>query len=370
MLNPDGTIICAEHNPCQTGDTPVPTYDQNNVNNLTKVLTGWTYCQTGSACPNLASGTVNFIDPLILSTGNHDLTAKTLLSYAGSTTSSIAACSNCTTAANITTYANNSMDQALDNIFYHPNTPPFVSRNLIQQLVTSDPTPAYVGRISAVFANNGLGVRGDLKAVVKAILLDPEARGDNKTDPNFGKLREPVQFATNFARAFGVRSADGLSLSDGYLTGRSEFTGMAQIPFLSPTVFNYFPPDYVVPGTSMVGPEFAILTTGTTIQRANFINRMVFTAPPIPVSGDTNSGGAPLGTSFDFSDLQALVTSDSTGGLLMDELNRRMLHGTMSAQMRSTILTAYNSVTATDTLGRVRQAIYLVATSSQYQVQR
>jgi hypothetical protein len=204
-----------------------------------------------------------------------------------------------------------------------------------------------------------------MKAVVKAILLDPEARGDVKTDPNYGKLREPVQFATNVYRALNVKSADGLSLSDGYVYARSEFSGMGEVPFQSPTVFNFFPPGYVIPGTAMLGPEFAIMTTGTTIQRANFINRLCYTSPVI-AGGTTNS---PDGTAIEFNDLLALNVADNTGNQLVDELNRRMLHGTMSASMKSTILTAVTSITAGD-IGRVRQAIYLVTTSSQYQVQR
>ena len=358
MLNPDGTYQLDE-----TG-SPIPTYDQNTVNDLTKVLTGWSFCENTTLCPNRSVGSQNFIDPLLLNNNNHDLTAKVLLNYSGVTNRNIAACTGCTGTA-IATYANASMDQALDNIFLHPNVGPFVSKILIQHLVTSDPTPAYVGRIAAVFNNNGLGERGDMKAVVRAILLDPEARGDAKTDPNYGKLREPVLYATNILRTLNVRAADGVSQSDGYLTGRAEFTGMGQIPFLSPTVFNFYPPSYVIPGTSMLGPEFAIMTTGTAIQRTNFVNRFIFTAIPVGVS--VNS---PAGTALDLSDLQALAAADATGNQLIDELNRRMLHNTMSPEMRATLLPAITSVTSSDTLGRVRQAVYLVATSSQFQVQR
>ena len=363
MLNQDGTLQLDGSN------NPIPTYDQNGVNNLTKVFTGWSFCSSiGQTCPNAQVGIQNYIDPMLLVNSQHDLTAKTLLSYPGVVNQNIPACTGCTGSA-IATYANASMNQALDNIFYHPNLAPFVSKNLIQKMVTSDPSPAYVGRVAAVFNDNGLGVRGDMKAVVRAILLDPEARGDVKTDPTFGKLREPVLYATNICRAFNVRSADGAMQSDGYFTGRSEFNGMAQVPFMSPTVFNFFPPGYVVPGTAMLGPEFAIMTTGTSIQRANFGNRFVFTSPPI-AGGTTN---APNGTSLDFSDLQALAQADVSGGLLVDELNRRMLHSTMSDAMRSTILTAVlavPAVTGENFLQRARQAVYLVATSSQYQVQR
>jgi uncharacterized protein (DUF1800 family) len=359
MLNQDGTLQLDGSN------NPIPTYDQTVVNNLTKVFTGWTFCNSG--CANSVSGAVNFIDPMVLVTGNHDTTAKTLLSYPGSTTTNIAACSNCTTAANITTYANASMDQALDNIFNHPNLGPYVGRVLIQQLVTSNPTPAYVSRVAGVFNNNGFGVRGDMQAVVRAILLDPEARGDVKSDPNYGKLREPVLLTTNVARQFGIASNDGLSQSDGVFVGRSDFNGMSQIPFFSPTVFNFYPPGYVIPGTSINGPEFALMTTSTSIQRANWINTLVFNK--IAVSSPNN----PNGTSLNFSDLQAISTSDTTGNLLLDELDRRMMHRTMPAAMRSTILTAVTNIPATTSdnfLQRAKQAVYLIATSSQYQVQR
>lgn len=379
LLNQDGTLKLDGQG------EPIPTYDQNGVNNLTKVFTGWTLCNSvRPECPNYPTGLQNYIDPMIiLNRNNHDLTAKTLLTWPADpnfppVSTNIPACTGCTGGA-IDTYANNSLNQALDNMYAHPNVAPFVCRTLIQHLVTSDPTPAYVGRVAAVFNANRTSPT-QMQEVVKAILLDPEARGDVKTDPFYGKLREPVQYATNFLRAFNVRSADGASLSDGYIAnaggggagGRGEFNGMAQIPFFAPTVFNYFPPGYVVPGTTMNGPEFAILTTGTTIQRTNFMNRFVYTAIPIPVSAPN----APNGTSLDFSDLQALEAQDTTNGLLLDELSRRMLHSTMSPQMRSTISTACNAVTLSNPptdaqlLNRVRMAVYLVGTSSQYQVQR
>ena len=376
MLNQDGTLQ-------MSGGNPIPTYDQNGVNNLTKVLTGWTFCNAGlNPCPNAVPATVDYIDPMVLTFPNnnfannrHDLTAKTLLNYPGSTTTNVAACSNCTNIANTTTYANNSLDQAMDNIFNHPNVGPFVSKILIQHLVTSDPTPAYVGRVAAVFNANRTNPT-QMKEVVRAILLDPEARGDVKTDPNYGKLREPVMFFTNFARAFGVRSASGSGLSDGNFTrGRSEFNNMAQVPYMAPTVFNFYPPDYGIPGTTLLGPEFAILTTGTAIARATFINRLTFVngtagAAPYPIPFPVAVPDSPDGTSFDFSDLVALSTADSTGGQLVDDLNRRMMHDTMSPAMKSSILTAVTSYGATAHESRVRQALYLIATSSQYQVQR
>lgn len=343
MLNQDGTVQT------DASGNPIPTYDQTTVTNLTKVFTGWNFCNTG--CPNSAPGVTNYKDPMVLNQSNHDTTAKTLLSYPGAVNQTIAANQNGATELN----------QALDNIFYHPNVAPFVSRILIQNLVTSSPTPAYVGRVAAVFSDNGSGVRGDLKAVVRAILLDPEARGDVKTDPNYGKLREPVQLLTNLYRQFGVRSADGTGLSDGYVNQLISPAG--QNTFNSPTVFNYYSPSYIIPGTSLNGPEFGILTTGTAIARTNFVNTAVF--------GRVNVGtNAPTGTSLYLADMQALVVADPTGNRLLDALNTKLMHGTMSAQMKNTILTAVQAVSATNTLQRAQTAIYLVATSSQYQVQR
>ena len=372
LLNPDGTLQLDGQG------QPIPTYDQEDVNNFTKVLTGWNFCNTG--CPNSSPGIVNYIDPIVLNPGitsvnnnRHDLTAKTLLSYPGSTTTNIPACTNCTTLPNIASYANGSLNQTLDNIFNHPNVGPFVSKILIQHLVASDPTPAYVGRVAAVFNNNGSGVRGDMKAVVRAILLDPEARGDAKTDPNFGKLREPVQLVTNLARVFNVGNAALSGQSDGvfYTPTNNALSAMAQTVFYSPTVFNYYSPDYVIPGTALLGPEFSLMTTGTAVARANLGNTMI-----INNGIAVNGVNVPSGTRLNFSELEALAAADTTGNLLLDALNQKLMHGTMSAEMRSTILPAVTSITlsnpptAAQLQGRARQAVYLVATSSQYQIQR
>jgi hypothetical protein len=240
--------------------------------------------------------------------------------------------------------------------------PPFVSRILIQQLVTGEPSGAYVQRVANVFANNGSNVRGDLKSVVKAILLDPEARGNVKTDPRYGKLREPILLTTNFLRNFKVQSADGLTFSDGVLAG--QLGNMGQIPFRSPTVFNYFPPEYLVPGTTLNSPEFAILNTGTTVQRTNFLNTMVYNR----ING--GSVDIPNGTSINIADMQAIAAADPSGNQLLDALNNKMLGGSMSAGMRSTILPAVNAIASTNPASRTQAAIYLIATSSQYQVQR
>lgn len=347
MMNQDGTLQLDGSN------NPIPTYNQATVNNFTKVLTGWTFCNNGALpqCPSAVTGTVNYKDPMLLTQANHDVTAKTLLAYPNAVNQSIAANLN----------GNVEIELMFDNVFNHPNVGPFVGRNLIQHMVTSDPTPAYVGRVAAAFNNNGFGVRGDLKAVVRAILLDPEARGDVKTDPSYGKLREPVQFVTNFLRHFNVGSANLTTQSDGVIAGLPAAIG--QNPFNSPTVFNFFTPDYMIPGTALNGPEYQQLTTGTAIGRLNIVNTLTY-------SRVSTSESVPLGTSIDLAEMTALMQSDSTGNLMMDALNTRLLHGTMTPQMRSTILTAVMAVSAATPIARAQAAIYLVATSSQYQVQR
>jgi hypothetical protein len=348
MLNQDGTLQLDNQG------NPIPTYDQETVNNFTKVFTGWTACEDSQLCPNRTPGAPNFKDPMLLNQNNHDITEKTLLNYPNAVNQTIPAGMN----------GNAELDLALDNIFYHPNVAPFVSKLLIQHLVMSDPSPAYVGRISAVFNNNGQNVRGDLKAVVKAILLDPEARGNIKTDPNYGKLREPVQYITNFLRHFNVRSADGTQQSDGVVNSLTQ--PIDQDVFRAPTVFNYYSPGFVVPGTSLSGPEFGVLTTGTSIGRTNRINTMTFSRINVS-TGNTN---VPLGTSIDLSEMIALSQADPTGNQLVNTLNTRMMHGAMQPEMKNTILTAIQAVASSNPTLRAQTAIYLVATSSQYQIQR
>ena len=212
--------------------------------------------------------------------------------------------------------------------------------------MTSNPSPEYVGRVAAVFADNGSGVRGDLKAVVAAILLDPEARrGDDsaQAQPSDGKLKEPVLFITNLLRAMNGVS-DGASLSD-------RASDMKQPPFFSPTVFNFYHPDHVIEGTTLVGPEFEIFDTSTDIVRINFVNTLVYGS----VSGTTTvdlSGYVPLAANPD-----QLVTAVAAV----------MLHGQVSDSMRSTLVTTLSGIP--DNTRRTRAAFYLMGSSSQFQVE-
>ncbi len=355
MLNQDGTQKL-DH----LGN-PIPTYDQNTIDNFSKVFTGWTFCNTGN-CPNAVPGSVNYKDSMVLTAANHDLTSKTLLSYPNAVNQNIAECTNCTGNVEIGTYAGDSLNKALDNIFNHPNVGPYIGKLLIQHMVTSDPSPAYVSRVAAAFNNNGSGIRGDMRAVVRAILLDPEARGDIKTAPRYGKLREPVQVVTNLGRIFPAKAFNGIDTSDGAMS--SWTATMGQNPFYSPTVFNFFAPDHIIPGTTIIAPEFDVLNTGTAVKRTNFLS--VLTLEGITA----NATDSLRGTSLDYSEFIPYAESDASGNLLLDMLNSKMMHGTLTPSHRALILTAVQALSAAEAKMRVKTAVYLLAASSQYQVQR
>jgi uncharacterized protein (DUF1800 family) len=329
QLNADGT-------PKLDGSgNPIPTYTQDDVMALGRAFTGWTF-PTKSGQTLSKHNPEFYGGPMVAFESNHDAGAKTLLSQP------IAAGQS----------AEQELDSALTIIFNHANMPPFVAQQLIEKLVTSNPSAAYVGRVASAFASGkfqtyGSGKRGDMQATVAAILLDAEARrGDSTTtaDAGDGKLREPVVMMVSIARAFH-------GTTDG-----SGFTGwggnMSQSLFNSGSVFNFFPPTNPIAGTTLNGPEFAIFNTNTALARVNFINSIVF---------GTISGG----TKVDFTPVVNAGTPDQ----MVDWLNTQFLHGTMSSQMKQSVLTAVNAVSTTDTKNQAKAAIYLVASSSQYQVQ-
>jgi len=232
---------------------------------------------------------------------------------------------------------------------------------LIQHMVTSDPTPAYVGRVSAVFNANRTSPT-QMREVIKAILLDPEARGDVKTDPRYGKLREPVQLLTNVLRNFNVSSADLASQSDGVLS--SNVSALGQNPFNSPSVFNFFSPTYIVPSSTIIGPEFGVFNTGASIGRANLFATFAFNGLAVSLPDRPN------GTKLNLAEAQSIAASDTTANKLMDYLNIKMMHSTMSPEMRNAILPAITAINAANSLQRAQTAVYLIASSSQFQVQR
>jgi uncharacterized protein (DUF1800 family) len=372
LLNQDGTpVLDAQGN-------RVPTYDQTNISNLARVFTGWDLGLNKTSAIDPNATVANYQDPMIPN-GNanrYDIAAKTLLTDINHPSPVVVpACgSACTTGTSPSqlaadqAYAITSLNTAIDNLFNHPNAGPYVCTQLIHQLVTSNPAPAYVGRCAAAFANNGSGVRGDIKAVITAILLDPEARGDVKTDPNYGHLREPVLLMTHLLRAFNAVT-DGVLVTS--ITPGSFSTPLGQNVFNPPTVFSYFPADYGLPGTSLVGPEFGILDTSTTYARTNFMNTLFVQNSGAGILASP-ANNRPTGTQISFASYQALVAGSGGPQALVDALNAKLMHGTMSAAMNASIVAAVTAVpvSATQALQRTQTAIYLVATSAQYQVER
>ncbi len=265
------------------------------------------------------------------------------------------------------------LNDAIDNIYNDSNVGPYICKQLIQQLATSNPSPAYVGRVVAVFDANRASPN-QLREVVRAILLDTEARGDVKTAAEYGHLKEPVLFINNILRAFDVKSADRAENSDGVLNGFNNAQG--QNLWAPASVFSYYSPFTGLPSgpAPLVGPEFGSLNTTTVLARANFVNTCV--APNNgrvidvvqAVSNPNNSRhDFPLGTSIDVSPYEAFA---GNAGNLVDELSRLLMHNAMSAEMRAEIVTAVNAVASSNLRKRVRTAVYLICSSSQYQVQR
>jgi len=330
LLNQDGT-------PQLSNGAPIPAYDQAIVESFARVFTGWILA------PAFGTGIPNYRDPMVqrVTRGvevDHDRGEKQLLGGE-------------TVPAGLSAAAD--LNAALDNIFNHPNVGPFIGKQLIQHLVTSNPSGEYVARVAAVFADNGSGTRGDLAAVVGAILTDPEARGDLHTEPTYGHLVEPVLFITRLLRAFHAAS-------DGVLASYS--ATMEQDLFRAASVFNFYPPGYrIVGGHGLAGPEFKVYNSATALARINFVNTLVFgSIPPSPPD-------RPAGTTIDLTSLVALAKNPE---LLIDELNGLLLHQSLTPAMHDAILAAVTAIPSSNPTMRAKTAAYLVASSSAYQVER
>jgi uncharacterized protein (DUF1800 family) len=348
LLNQDGTRRL------DSNGNPIPTYDQNTVEQFARVFTGWVLAPALPGPPEIGGSVPNYRDSMVVhkdSQGRedyHDRGLKTLLNGVQLPTGQP---------------TDQDLNAAIDNIAYHPNVAPFIGKQLIQHLVTSNPSPAYVERIAAVFTATRTSPT-QLFEVVRAILLDDEARGDFKdpaTLPNYGKLREPVQFITNVLRAFNATSdgvLDSLNIG-GSAIGSAD---MGQDVFRAPSVFSFYPPTARIPGVNgVLGPQFVLFSSLTSIRRFNFVNRVIFSTIPAALPN------RPTGTSIDLSSWDALATKPDQ---LVETLNQFLLHGMMSDEMRQEVTDVLVNIPQTNRRLRVRSAIYLVATSSQYQVQR
>ena len=354
MLNQDGSV--------QVGSDglPVPTYNQTNVTELARVLTGWTFAQSGVAPywgAGINDGNTDVTSPMVAMPQYHDTGSKTLLpdyEYHNGTTPYIAA---------VGLPQASDLSAALDNIFHHPNVGPFIGRQLIQHLVKSNPSAAYISRVAAAFANNGSGVRGDMQAVITAVLMDPEARANDaggNDQPTDGHMQEPGLFLAGIIRAF-----NGTVNDQNYFS--FDLLNMDQDIFNPSSVFNYYAPNYMVPAgyitpapaTQPTGGEFQIFDTYTSIYRANLVTNLFgnFSSPLISYGP---------GTSIDLTSYQALYKDPVA---LVNAMDQTLTRGMLPASVKSIIeaaVAAEDPAGYTQGMAQVQAALYLIATSNYY----
>ncbi|HMP90686.1 MAG TPA: DUF1800 family protein [Kiritimatiellia bacterium] len=348
-LNQDGTRRY------DTNGLPIPTYDNTHITEFARVFTGLSYGPANA--PAFLTGLANFTVPMKMWDEYHDCDPKTLLNEI----TLPARTPNHPTpgAAGLA-----DLDAAIDNLFWHTNVAPFIGKQLIQRLVTSNPSTGYISRVSAAFNDNGSGVRGDMQAVVKAILLDDEARNPAfMSDPAFGKMREPFLRVVNLARAFNAAATAGYYALDAFDLDHY------QQPMNSPSVFNFYLPGYLPPGplaqSGLVGPEFQILNAGSAITAPNYYLNAV------------RNGLHRWGTSFPERSVRLNLDQELTMANDIDALIRRLdlalMYGTLSPREFQIIREAVSRIHT----GlwqwqeeRVYLAIYLMITSPECAVAR
>lgn len=352
-LNADGTLRRDAQN------QPIATYSDTDIAGLAKVFTGISWYHPSPTNSTFFGGSADpqrSVRPMIFYPQYHSTSAKTFLG--------------------ITIPASTSVDVAgdlriaLDRLFEHPNVGPFIAQRLIQQFVTSNPSPAYVGRVAAVFNNNGSNVRGDLAAVVRAVLTDAEARTASQTSsPSNGKLREPVIRLANWIRAFEASSVSG----NWRVNSTSSNQSLSQSPLNANSVFNFWRPGFTPPGTTEMGqrnllaPEFQIVDEVTV---AGYLNTM------------QSAIDAGIGTNRDvLANYNSLLTLADNGSDLVDRVNLLLVSNQMSTTLRQRVLDAVNAIavpaagaaqTQIDTArrNRIKTAIFLTMASPEYLVQR
>ncbi len=340
MLNQDGT------------DTTTPataTYTNDDIKGLAKVFTGWSWAGPDKSSGRFFGNNSPTPDPnrdwlpMQNYPAYHEVLPKDFLGV------SIPAATSGETSLMI----------ALDTLFNHPNVGPFIGRQLIQRLVTSNPSPAYIARVAAAFANNGQGIRGDMRAVIKAVLLDPEAITPSGSNTS-GKLREPVIRLANWMRAFHVKSSSSRFLITSLDNTQN---ALGQTPMRSPSVFNFYRPEFQPPNTSIaaaniVAPEMQITEETSVVGYLNFMRGVI-------------QYGAGTGNPRDIQpDYAAELSLADTPDLLVDRINLLMMQNQMSPTLRSQILTAINSNSRNSPLNKVYLAIFLTMASPEYLVQK
>jgi len=342
FLNPDGSLQLS------SSAQPIPTYNNATILQVANVLTGWGYYST-AASPSFYGTPADWYDPMQLYPSYHDKTQKTIIPMTA-TGSPVILPANAGGTADLAAL--------LTTLFNHQNTAPFFARRLIQRLVTSNPSPAYVYRVAQVFANDGTGTRGNLAAVVRAILLDYEARSPSLVgDAGSGKLKEPLLRQAALYRAFNAASAEVR------FPIFNSTANLGQMALSSPTVFNFFQPDYVPPGilaaAGLYGPEFDITTATTAISTANTLYSAIYTS------------GTPSASTIVL-DLSSLTSvQGNTTAALIGILNELFCGGSMSAQMQQQITSGLAALpTSAQPLDRARFALELVVTSTEGAIQQ
>ena len=340
-LNPDGTAKL------DAQGRPIPTYDQSIIEGFAHVFTGWTY----AGAPGFREAfptRFNQVVPMELYPEFHDTGEKKLLGG---------------TVLPAGQSGEQDLSDALDNVFQHPNVGPFISIRLIQRLVASNPSPAYVERVARTFDDNGAGVRGDLGAVVKAILLDPEARPDLRSESD-GKLKEPLLRFTQLYRAF-----DGASQSGRYRPLDISHVLLGQGPLQSPSVFNFFSPFYAPPGeirdAGLVAPELEIATEYQNTYVTNWFFYQVFL-----LNQDADTSGEFPTPDTVLIDYRAEADMAGDVDALVDGVAGKLLGGDISDSLRQEVIDVVAGIPVDDAVVRAAETIYLIATSPEYAYQK
>jgi uncharacterized protein (DUF1800 family) len=382
MLNQDGSVQFDANGKAKE------TYSEETVQQFARALTGWNFAGQDQTKPwrwlypdvpypsdatSAAKACTAWSSPMQpwtatyrssddkrdITGGAHDVTAKTLLTYSGS--------QNFKQNLPAGQTAQLDMDGVIDNVFNHPNVGPFIGEQLIQRLVTSNPSGGYVARVAAAFNNNGSGVRGDMKAVLRAILLDPEARVLPRSQPtSYGKLREPVLRFTHLHRAFNAKMQNGSYRSIWDLGGSD---ALGQSPVRPPSVFNFYHPDYTPSGilqqAGLYGPEFEITNSATISGFMDFSKWGI-----VGGFGQYESdSGKWMKPNYDY-----YTGLSTTPAAMVDQLDLVLLSGTMSQQLRAQLIDVATRLTdsnaTTQATERFKTVFWLIISSPEYSIQK
>lgn len=335
-LNPDGSVRIGPNG------QPIPAYDNDDIREFAKIFTGLSF-----GGPNAFFG--NDVDPFFsgpmqMFDEAHEPGPKQLL--------------NGTVVPDGLT-GTQDIEMAIDNLFNHPNVGPFIGRQLIQRLVTSNPSPAYIERVASAFADNGQGVRGDMKAVIRAVLLDQEALAPAQAGNADGRLQEPVVRYAGLLRQFGARSDDGLISTTGFFLQLVT----RQHPMSAPSVFNFYLPDHSPAGeladSGLVAPEFQITNASTIIGWPNFVDAFAFGEP----AADSPEGFAPV--TLDIDDWVAMAADVPQ---LIDALDTLLTAGQLNPQVRDQWIEQVEALSGDDY--RFASALWLFLVSPDYLIQQ